>query len=51
MLTQDGDLTDIGAWYLGESATGNVPEGGAAQVAKFAGWVGVTLAAVLFALA
>lgn len=25
MLTQDGKLTDIGSWYLGGAATGNVP--------------------------
>jgi hypothetical protein len=25
-LTQNGQLTDIGSWYLGGSATGNVPE-------------------------
>lgn len=28
-LTQDGDLTDIGSWYLGGGATGRVPKGGA----------------------
>ncbi len=26
MLDQDGNLTDIGAWYLGFGATGNVPK-------------------------
>lgn len=25
MLTQNGQLTDIGSWYLGGAATGNVP--------------------------
>ncbi|KAK2629136.1 hypothetical protein QTJ16_002239 [Diplocarpon rosae] len=30
MLTQKGALTDIGSWYLGGAATGNVPKGGAA---------------------
>ncbi|OAL44882.1 hypothetical protein IQ07DRAFT_615243 [Pyrenochaeta sp. DS3sAY3a] len=25
MLTQDGELTDIGSWFLGGEATGNVP--------------------------
>lgn len=25
MLTQNGKLTDIGSWYLGDAATGNVP--------------------------
>jgi Glycosyl hydrolase catalytic core len=28
-LTQNGDLTDIGSWYLGGTATGKVPKGGA----------------------
>ena len=27
MLTQDGKLTDIGAWYLNERAQGNTPKG------------------------
>ncbi|KAF2237335.1 glycoside hydrolase family 128 protein [Viridothelium virens] len=27
MLDQNGQLTDIGSWYLGGSATGNVPKG------------------------
>ncbi|KNG44330.1 glycoside hydrolase family 128 protein [Stemphylium lycopersici] len=26
MLTQDGELTDIGSWYMGGAATNNVPE-------------------------
>ncbi|OWP06095.1 hypothetical protein B2J93_1852 [Marssonina coronariae] len=30
MLTEKGALTDIGSWYLGGAATGNVPKGGAA---------------------
>ncbi|ERF72790.1 hypothetical protein EPUS_04225 [Endocarpon pusillum Z07020] len=30
-LTQDGELTDIGSWYLGGGATGNVPEGKAGR--------------------
>lgn len=29
LLTQKGELTDMGAWYLGEAATGNVPKGDA----------------------
>jgi Glycosyl hydrolase catalytic core len=28
MLTQDGKLTDIGSWYLGRVATGNIPKSG-----------------------
>jgi hypothetical protein len=27
MLTSSGKLTDIGSWYLGGAATGNVPSG------------------------
>jgi hypothetical protein len=30
MLTQDGELTDIGSWYMGGVATNNVPKGSAA---------------------
>jgi hypothetical protein len=30
MLTQKGELTDIGSWYLGGAATNNVPKGTAA---------------------
>ena len=30
-LTQDGKLTDIGSWYLGGSATGNIPQGAAGR--------------------
>lgn len=26
MLTQKGQLTDIGSWYLGGAATNNIPE-------------------------
>ena len=28
MLTQKGQLTDIGAWYLGKAATNNIPKAG-----------------------
>jgi len=54
MLTEKGELTDIGAWYLGQQATGNKPKGGvkggAAQVAKFAGWVGAVVAATFWTM-
>jgi hypothetical protein len=30
MLTNDGELTDVGSWYLGGNATGAEPEGSAA---------------------
>jgi hypothetical protein len=26
MLDENGKLTDIGSWYLGGAATGNIPE-------------------------
>ena len=26
MLTQDGELTDIGSWYMGGASTNNVPK-------------------------
>lgn len=50
-LTQKGELTDIGSWYLGGDATGNIPKGGAGQVAKFAGWTAVTVAACFWVMA
>lgn len=48
MLTQDGKLTDIGSWYLGGSATGNVPKGAAGRSAVFAGWSLLVAAAGLW---
>lgn len=55
MLTQKGELTDIGAWYLGQEATGNKPKGGkhssgAAQVAKLSGWAAVVVSAMMWTL-
>jgi hypothetical protein len=39
MLTQKGQLTDIGSWYLGGKATANIPS--AAAAARWPGvWVG-----------
>ncbi|KAL9030641.1 MAG: hypothetical protein Q9196_001251 [Gyalolechia fulgens] len=37
MLTEKGELTDIGSWYLGGSATGNTPRGAAGRSVFFAG--------------
>jgi hypothetical protein len=37
MLDQDGELTDIGSWYLGGAATDNVPEGKAGRVFEKSG--------------
>ncbi|RDI81299.1 hypothetical protein Vi05172_g8590 [Venturia inaequalis] len=39
MLTQDGKLTDIGAWYLAETATGAIPKGAAGRLSIPAGWL------------
>jgi hypothetical protein len=56
MLTQDGKLTDIGSWYLGGAATGNVPssksaKGAAAQETVESWFVGsVALLAGLWML-
>lgn len=50
MLTQKGELTDIGAWYLGEAATGNVPKGSATRFARFAGSSFLVLAIAFWSL-
>jgi len=51
MLTQKGQLTDIGAWYLGQKATGNVPKGDSAQIAIFSGWMVVVVATMFYIFA
>ncbi|EME42568.1 hypothetical protein DOTSEDRAFT_73419 [Dothistroma septosporum NZE10] len=51
MLTQKGQLTDIGAWYLGDAATGNIPKGDGAHLARFAGWPLVVFAALFYCIA
>lgn len=39
MLDNDGQLTDIGSWYLGGAATGNIPKGkSAASRLALSGW-------------
>ena len=50
LLTQDGKLTDIGAWYLGQKATGNIPKGDAAMASRFAGWSLLVLAVTALSL-
>ena len=37
MLDQNGQLTDIGAWYLGGPATGNIP-GAASSISRLTAW-------------
>lgn len=31
MLTQNGELTDIGSWYMGGAATNNIPKSSSAS--------------------
>ncbi|THY92094.1 hypothetical protein D6C95_06181 [Aureobasidium pullulans] len=50
MLTEKGKLTDIGAVYLNQAMTGNIPKGSASSVAKFAGWSGIVAAAVFWSI-
>lgn len=47
-LTQKGELTDIGAWYLGKEETNHTPKGGAARAATFAGWAVAVLATMVY---
>lgn len=54
MLTQKGELTDIGSWYLGGAATGKVGKAGNGKSAASTevvavGWV-VSVAAVIAGL-
>ncbi|KZF20096.1 glycoside hydrolase family 128 protein [Xylona heveae TC161] len=51
MLTQNGQLTDIGSWYLGHGSTGHRPKGAAASLSVSARWVFVILAAITWGLA
>jgi hypothetical protein len=37
MLTQNGQLTDIGSWYLGGAATNNIPSSSSFGVKVVAG--------------
>lgn len=39
MLDRGGQLTDIGAWYLGRHATGNLPSNDATSVPVLSGWM------------
>jgi len=48
MLTQNGELTDIGSWYLGGGETGNIPKGAASRITMFTGSVLVVGMAVLW---
>jgi hypothetical protein len=48
MLTQKGQLTDIGSWYLGGVATNNIPSSADARANKMAGWSLVVAAVTLW---
>jgi len=49
MLTQDGELTDIGSWYMGGAATNNIPEAsGASAVGAAPATLALSLVATLF---
>ncbi|KAB2569857.1 Glycoside hydrolase subgroup catalytic core [Lasiodiplodia theobromae] len=50
MLNSKGKLTDLGAWYLGQSATGVEPDSAAGKREVFAGWTVVVCLASLYAL-
>ncbi|GAB7347621.1 hypothetical protein MBLNU459_g4492t3 [Dothideomycetes sp. NU459] len=50
-LTAKGKLTDIGSWYLGGAATGNVPTGSASSnVIMSVGWVSCVAASLVWSL-
>lgn len=49
MLDAKGQLTDIGAWYLGRAATGNIPSSAARTSLQFgAGALAVVMAFFVF---
>ncbi|RDW56437.1 hypothetical protein BP5796_13186 [Coleophoma crateriformis] len=52
MLTQKGELTDIGSWYLGGAATNNIPKASAASQLSSASalYVGLAVVGAGFAL-
>ena len=50
LLTQKGELTDLGAWYLGKAATGNIPKGDAPRVARFAGSIALVISAAIWCI-
>ena len=47
MLTQNGALTDIGSWYLGGSATGNIPASAGTRITNTSWSLLVALVALL----
>jgi hypothetical protein len=51
MLTQKGELTDIGSWYMGGAATNNIPESSATTSSVSGTFALSIVAAMWFALA
>lgn len=50
MLTEKGKLTDIGAWYLGRAAEGNIPSASQGRtIGVVGGWLIVVLAVIAVA--
>ena len=47
-LTQDGKLTDIGSFYLGQGATNNTPKGGAETTHTLSSGFWLLVTGVLF---
>jgi hypothetical protein len=48
MLDNGGQLTDIGAWYLGRHATGNLPTSNAKMLTTITGWIALVISVVVF---
>jgi hypothetical protein len=51
MLTQKGELTDIGSWYMGGAATNNIPKSSATSIAAPGTLALSVVAAMWFAMA
>ena len=47
MLDNGGQLTDIGAWYLGRHATGNLPTSNAMVLPAITGWMALVIGVVV----
>lgn len=50
-MNRAGKLTDIGAWYLGQSATGNMPESGVASATTISWVTALVVATAAFLVA
>jgi hypothetical protein len=47
MLDRGGQLTDIGAWYLGRHATGNLPTSNSMMLTMNTGWMAFVISVVI----